>query len=321
MKTQQPLIYLSQETLESLEISTQEIIDSIEDLIRRQVESAVWHTPKSIILPGDGRYMMSTLSAADRPQYLAVKSVILNPENTSQGLPQINGLIMLLDSVSGVPVGVVDGNWVTAIRTAGASAVAAKRMANPDSSTIAFIGCGVQAQSHLKLFADMFPLKQLRGFGRGKANRDALCETAQSMGLDAIDCGSGQEAVEGADLVVTSVTMTGSIEPFIEPIGLKPGVFVSSTDTATPFVRSGMSSFDHIVIDDRDQELAMEKPMVSPELISGDIAELVTEKIMGRKHPADKTAFVFRAVVLGDLALSGLALDKARNQGLGQELK
>ncbi|SEQ84140.1 ornithine cyclodeaminase/alanine dehydrogenase [Nitrosomonas sp. Nm51] len=70
----------------------------------------------------------------------------------------------------------LDGGWVTAARTAGLSAVAAKRLAKIDSSVAAFIGCGVQARSHLKVFADLFPLTEIRAFGRGAENRDKLCQ-------------------------------------------------------------------------------------------------------------------------------------------------
>ena len=316
-----PILYLSNKTLESLDVTTLEVIECMEHLISGQARGEVWHTPKSVILPGDGRYMMSSLSAADDPPYLAVKSVILNPRNSESGLPQINGLIMVLDSETGLPVAVVDGNWVTAIRTAGASAVAARKLARADSSVIAFIGCGVQAHSHLKLFSDMFPLREVRAFGRGAVNRDALCQAAEAAGYLGVPCETAQQAVEDADIVITSVTMTVKIDPFIDPHWLKPGVFVSSTDTAIPFMPEGMSAFDRIFIDDREQELAMENPMVAPSLISGDISELVSEKVPGRSDDDERTAFVFRAVVLGDLALSGLALDKARASGKGQILE
>ena len=315
------LLYLSKDTLESLNITTQEVVESMEHLIRGQAEGKVWHTPKSVILPGDGRYMMSTLSSADDPPYLAVKSVILNPRNTDQGLPQINGLIMVLDSETGVPVAVVDGNWVTAIRTAGASAVAARYLAKKDSRVMAFIGCGVQAKSHLRLFSDLFPLTEIRAFGRGLDNREALCRYAEQKGLKATDCESGQEAVQDADIVITSVTMTAKIEPFIDPGSLKSGVFVSATDTAIPLMPKGMSVFDQIIIDDKEQESSMENPMVDASLISGDISELVSKKVSGRSNNDQRTAFVFRAVVLGDLALSGLALDKARMESKGQILQ
>lgn len=145
MIKQSSFLHLSRDTLENLDISTNEVLESIERLIRGATDSKAWHTPKSVILPPDGRYMMSTLSASDDPGFLAVKAVIVNNQNQEIGLPPINGLISLLDSSTGMPLAVVDGNWVTAVRTAGASAIAAKELARKDSKSIAFIGCGVQA--------------------------------------------------------------------------------------------------------------------------------------------------------------------------------
>ena len=79
-----------------------------------------------------------------------------------------------------------------------------------------------------------------------------------------------------------------------------------------------MSAFDRIIIDDRKQESAMPNPMVEPSLISGDLPELVNGDVEGRHSDEERTAFVFRAVVLGDLALAGLAYQKARavSQGM-----
>ena len=73
--------------------------------------------------------MMAVLAAMDNPSFLAVKTVVLNPENTTNGLPQINGLVTMLYSVTGLPVAVLDGNWIAGVRTAALSALAAKYMA------------------------------------------------------------------------------------------------------------------------------------------------------------------------------------------------
>ena len=311
------LLYLSDKTLKSLDITTSEVVESIERLVRGQAQAEVWSAPKAAILPPDGRYMMASLSAADDPPFLAVKAVILNPRNPERGLPQINGLIMLLDSDTGLPVAVMDASWVTAVRTAGASAVAATRLARPESSIMAFIGCGVQAHSHLRAFADLFPLNEIRAFGKGSANRDVLCNTARDMGFEGIASRTAKEALEGADIVVTSVTFSAQLEPFLDARWLKPGAFVSSTDLAVPWAREGMSAFDRIIIDDRKQESAMPNPLVEANLISGDLPELVNGDVEGRRSDEERAAFVFRAVVLGDLALAGLAYQKARAESRG----
>src|SRR5215475_8454953 len=117
METGSRLSYLSQTTLQALDLTTDEVIASIEHLIRRRSQARAWNAPKAVIQPPDGRYMMATLSAADDPPFLAVKSLILNPRNRERGLPDINAVVTLLDSDTGVPVAVMDGNWITAVRT------------------------------------------------------------------------------------------------------------------------------------------------------------------------------------------------------------
>ena len=104
--------YLSEDTLAGLGISTGDVVDSIEALIRGSEQGTVWNAPKVVILPGDGRYMMAALAAMDNPSHLAVKTVILNPRNPDRGLPQINGLVTMLDSETGRPAAILDGNWL-----------------------------------------------------------------------------------------------------------------------------------------------------------------------------------------------------------------
>jgi len=314
-------LYLSRSTLDGLAISAADVVESIENLIRARAQSRAWSAPKAAFTPPDGRYMMSTLSAADNPPYLAVKAVVLNPRNPERGLDGINATVVLLNSDTGLPVAVMDGNWVTAIRTAGLSAVAAMRMARADSTIVAFVGCGVQAHSHLHTFAELFPLKEIRAFGRGSVNRDKLCASAEKMGMSAVASSTADDAIRDADIVITSVTFSSELEPFLDARRLKPGAFVSSTDLAIPWIPEGMPSFDQIVIDDLEQEAAMSEPMVDPDLVSGDLSGLVTGELAGRGTDAERTAFVFRAVAMGDLALAALGYEKAREQSQGVSIE
>ena len=313
-------LYLSATTLDGLGITTHEVIASLEHLIRGSVEAKVFSAPKSAVLPPDGRYMMSTLSAADDPPFMSVKAVVLNPRNSARGLPAINSLITLLDSDTGAPVAIIDGNWVTAVRTAGASALAAKHMANADASIMAFVGCGVQGHSHLRAFADLFPLKEIRALSRGSAGRDALCGAAEQMGLGAIASATAEDALAGADIVITSTPLTDKIEPFLDARWLKPGAFMSALDTGRPWITESLSAFDRIIIDDLLQEAAMPTPMVAPDLVHGDLSGLVTGSIAGRDSADDRTAFVFRAVPLGDLGLAALAYQKAAATSQGKPI-
>lgn len=303
--------YLSAHELDRLSLSTQEVVDRIEHLMIQQSQHQAWNAPKSVITPPDGRYMMATLSASDDPPFLATKSLILNPDNPKQGLPIINSLVTLLDSRTGIPLAIIDGNWITAIRTAGLTAVAAKRLARPDSSVAAFIGCGVQAHSHLRVLSDLFPLKEIRAYNRTAKSRDAFCQKAEAMGLTAIALDTPHEAIKNADIVITSVTISPQLKPFLDANNLKAGAFVSMGDLAASWLPQSMNAFDQIVIDDLEQESSTERPLVDTTLISGDLFGLVNGKIAGRTHHDQRIAFAFRGLAIGDLALAGLSYQRA----------
>jgi ornithine cyclodeaminase/alanine dehydrogenase len=310
------LPYLSSKTLDDLSITTEEVVAAVEQVILGQRRGKVWSAPKAVVTPGDDRYIMATLAVTQDPPVVATKSLVLNPHNPERGLPAINSIVSLIHGETGLPLAIVDGNWVTAWRTAGLSAVAAKRMARPDSAVIAFIGCGVQAHSHLDVFRDLFPLREIRAFGRGAANRDALCRAAEAHGLKGIASKSAKEAIADADIVVTSVTLLPAPEPFLDARWLKAGCFVTMTDLAAPWLAEGMGALQRIVIDDLEQETKMSKPLVAPALVAGDLFGLVGGELPGRKNADERTAFVFRGLAVGDLALAALAYRRAKTKGI-----
>jgi ornithine cyclodeaminase/alanine dehydrogenase len=311
------ITYLSEKTLGGLGITTAESIAAIEALFHGRAEAKVWWVPKANVLPPDGRYMMATLAAADDPPVMVVKSVLLNARNAARGIPQINGLITVMDSETGLPLATMDANWITAVRTAALSAVAARRMARPDATVAAFIGCGVQARSHLDAFASMYRLTEIRMFGRGRPNIDALRQAAATLGLSTVVCETADAAMAGADLITTSVTFSATMEPFLDANTLKPGSFTSVTDLAAPWIKESFPALDRIVIDDLEQEAAMPHKLVAPELVTGDLSGLVLGEFDGRGGAEDRTAFIFRGHAIGDLALSALAYRKACDLGRG----
>ncbi len=314
-----PFPYYSEDDLSRLNISTPEIVAAIENAIRGREDGTVWSTPKSAFSPPDGRYMMSTFAAMSEPSLVVTKSVVLNPRNPERGLPQINALISVLDGETGLPLAILDGNWITAMRTAGVSALAARHLARPDSSVMAFIGAGVQARSHLDLFCELYSLKHIQTFSRGRANQESLCEHAARKGLSGEICDTAEQALSGADIVVSSVTATSDAPPFLDAGWLKPGAFATITDLAVPWMHETFKQLDSIIIDDMEQEAVMPNKLAPPEVVGGDLADLVMGRVSGRREgeagSGQRLAFAFRGVPLGDLALSALAYEKAREAG------
>ncbi|MCP5075048.1 MAG: ornithine cyclodeaminase family protein [Rhodobacteraceae bacterium] len=311
MAEQPSYIFLSDNDLAALSVTTADVIAAIEDTVHSKAAGRVWTTPKAAVMPGDGRYAMATLAGSDDLGLVAVKSVMVCPENAARGLPGINGGIMLLNAQTGVLAGMISANWVTAVRTAGLSAVMARRLANPESRSIAFVGTGVQARSHLDAFAEMFALNDVHVVGRSQAGIDRFCAYAEGKGLQARGFEQAQEALEGADIVVSSITLDYSVQPFLDASWLKPGAFAAITDLAIPWEDAGMSAFGAVFVDDREQEAAMDKPMVAPELISGDLESVVLGETPAAFNADAASAFVFRGLALGDLAVAGMAFNRA----------
>jgi ornithine cyclodeaminase/alanine dehydrogenase-like protein (mu-crystallin family) len=313
-------ISLSEDTLATLDITSQQIVDVIEEAILAERKGEISTAPKSAILPGNGRYMMTTLSTADDPQITVVKSVMVSPRNPSRGLNAIEGVVILHDSETGQLLAVMGSRWITAVRTAGLSAVVAKRLANPGSGIIAFIGCGVQARSHLEVFSKMFPLKEVRVYGRGQANIDQLCKLANTMSLTSKKCETPRDAIENADLIVSSVTLSFELEPFLDAKWLKPGAFAAITDAGTPWMPDGLAQLDTVVIDDLEQEQASEKKMIDPRLITGDLKGLLSEDTAPGFDEHKRSAFIFRGIAIGDFAVASLAYSQAKLKGLGDRV-
>lgn len=311
----QNIPYLDETTLKKLDITTQDVVAEIEDLIHKRSDNKAWSAAKAVIQPhsydGDERYMMAALAAMDDPSLLAVKTVVLNPENSNHDLPQINGLVTVLSSQTGLPVAILDGNWVTAVRTAGLSATAAKYLARKDAEIAGFIGCGVQARSHLDAFCDGFPLKKALLYGRGKANIELTKELAMSRGLEVKICGNFEDVVAQSDILTTSVTYTPQLKPFLKAGDMKVGGFAAVTDLGAPWIKDSFSDFDILAIDDLEQEKSLPNKVANTEDIKGDIFDLVMGRVDQRTSDSERTAFVFRGLALGDLALTSLVIKKA----------
>jgi ornithine cyclodeaminase/alanine dehydrogenase-like protein (mu-crystallin family) len=312
-------VYLSDKILEALNIPPSAVADAIEKALVAKADERLHTSPKTVILPGRGRYMMSTLAVGD-DGFTVVKQVSVCPENKKRDLPAINGAIMVLDAETGLLRAIVGANWITAVRTAALSAVAARRLADPASETVAFVGTGVQAHSHLVAFKELFPLKRIRVFGRGQKNIDKLCQKAREIGLEAEARVSAEEALREADLVVTSVTMDYSIKPFLDASWLKSNAFAAITDACIPWLPASMNAFRTVIVDDLVQEGESKKPMLPYDHITGDLTALVsgaiTEPIGGK--PA---AFAFRGIALGDYAAAVLAVRHAEAAGVGTRVE
>jgi ornithine cyclodeaminase/alanine dehydrogenase-like protein (mu-crystallin family) len=151
---------------------------------------------------------------------MAVKVVTLYNENAGTGVPTHQAVIMVFDIANGTPLAVMDGRLITEMRTAAASAAAARALAVESPEVLTIMGSGVQARAHAAALATVRPLGELRLWSRTETSGyDAAADPGATFFADA------EQAVRDADIVVCA---TSAKEPVLKGDWLKPGAFVVS---------------------------------------------------------------------------------------------
>ena len=317
------LLYLSRADVAKTGLDPCRVADRIEQALMARRAGRLWNVPKSSALPGDGRLFQAMLAVADDPPIAAVKAIALAPDNAHRGLPHVSAMITLFDAVTASPVAIMDGAAVTAARTAAMTLVAGRRLADAHSTTIGFVGVGIQARSHLAAFAAEFPLTSVLVRGRSRNGIEDFLEFARGLGLDAEESASPEALLAGVDIVVSSVPASPQLEPMLDVEYLRAGAFAGMCDNGRSWHRSGLARFDHLYIDDEAQEHAAHLHgggLVDEALVNGDLATLVSGESPGRVERLERTAFVFRGLALADLAAATLVLEGANARGLGTRL-
>lgn len=309
--------YLSRRDVERLAVSAREIADRLETLLVAERAGGAWEAPKSTIAPGDGRLSLALLSAARQPSLSVLKTLGLSPDNAACGLPHIGGVIVVHDGASGLPIAILDAEHITAVRTAAISLIAARRLAHADSRSVGFIGCGVQAHSHLDALASELPIEHVVAFSRRRESAEALCARARTAGIAGRVADDPVDAVAAVDIVVSSIPQQPGLRPFVDATRLGSGAFAIGVDLGRSWIPETFSAFDRVAVDDLRRHAAA--PLVTTVPVDTDLVTLIGEP--RRTDRGARTAFMFGGIALGDLAAAAICLDRARDLGVGAMLE
>ena len=166
-------------------------------------------------------------------RHFAFKYVNGHPENTRSGLPTVMAFGVLADVATGLPLVLSELTLVTAIRTAAMSAVAACRLARPDSRVMALIGNGAQSEFQAIAMRDLVGIRELRLFDVDPAASAKLAANLAGHGLTLTICNSTAEAVRGAD-IVTTLTADKNLATIITPAMIEPGMHINAVGGDCP---------------------------------------------------------------------------------------
>lgn len=276
--------------------------------------------PARLLLPGQAESAAFCYAARLAPDAPAVsKFGSVNPGNAERGLAAVSAVITVLDPETGRPQAIMDGTEVTTLRTAAASALAAQTLAGR-VSVLAVIGSGVQAAAHLAALAEVLPADEVRLFSRNAETAARLAERAAGPPIRV--CASAEEAVAGADLIVTATT---SAEPVLQADWVAEGATVLSVGSFAPdrheLDQQLLRRCARIVVDDRATALEHAGPIVtgvaSGELDPDSVLELgtiLTDPGRWRRDPADIVHYNSVGVGIQDAAAAAAITEAAADR-------
>ncbi len=244
-------------------------------------------------------------------EVFGAKLVTLFPANPDRGIPTVQGHILLFDRTDGTPLALVEASSVTALRTAAASAAATRVLARQDAATLAVLGCGVLAETHLEAMLAVRPVRDVRIWARNLEKATAFAERhADREGAEVHAVADAAQAVAGADLVCT---VTGSYTPVLEGDWLSPGAHVNLVGAHNPATREADGRVlergrvyteitEFALAEAGDLLLAMEEGHFARTDIVGEIGQAIDGQVPGRSSESEITVYKSLGNTAQDLA-------------------
>ncbi len=315
------LLYLSQADVTSVGVSMAEIIELLETAFLEKGKGKVEMPPKPGIHPGGGDNFIHAM-----PAYIpalnsaGIKWVSGFPENYKRNLPYITGLLILNDHKTGLPLAVMDCVWITAMRTAAATAVAARRLARPESSVLGVLGCGVQGRTNTEALNVLFPLERVMAYDVDpKAARSYADEISSRFDLDVTAVDKPKEAVTGCDIVVTAGPILKTPHATIQAGWMDEGAFASLVDFDSYWHPAAMKETSKFCTDDIPQLLHYKEVGYFQDIppIHADLGELVLGVKPGRENPTERTMTCNLGLAMDDMAVAPTIYKQALEKGIG----
>ncbi|XP_032357558.1 ketimine reductase mu-crystallin isoform X2 [Etheostoma spectabile] len=226
-----PPVVLWQQEVEGL-LHYRELVPRLEEALgkfsRRDSSEVIQPVRTTLTLQKHHGFLGLMPTYMENDGVLSTKFVCFYKREDGSSLPAVQATVVLLDPEYGNVKAVMDGELITDMRTAAVSAISAKLLMRPEAEVLAILGTGKQAFSHYNAFTEMFSFKEVRVWSRTRQNAERFC---RSVSGPVTACVSVQEAVRGADAIVT---VTRCTEPVLFGQWVKPGAHVAAVGACRP---------------------------------------------------------------------------------------
>jgi len=297
-------------------------IDVMRDAFRSLADGSA-EAPLRLALETDhgvSLFMPAHLSASGS---LGAKVVSVNAGNADRGLPVIHAVVLGLEPETGRPRALLDGTWLTALRTGAIGGLAADLLARADANTVALFGAGVQARTQLEAVRCVRPVTDVRVISPTGKSADELVATLHGVSARRVD--DPDEAVEGADIIIAA---TNSATPVFDGAKVEPGTHVTGVGSFTTEMRevdAVLVQRARVIVDEREAVLAeagdivgpIEDGVVDETVIAAEIGEILLGRARGRTSREEITFFKSVGNAVQDIAVAARVLSVAESDDLG----
>ena len=287
------------------------------------------HQPlRTIIRPPDAAGVMGLMPSyisGDRAAF-GLKAICVFPGNPAKGKDSHQGAVVLFSADTGELLAMMNASAITAIRTAAVSGVATDSLAREDACTLAIIGSGVQARSHLAAMSQVRSIKRCRIASRQIEHaRKFAEEMSRDFSFPLEPVRSVEEALAGADLIVTVTTAN---EPIVSREWISPGAHLNLVGSSIPNSRevdSATMVASSLFVDRRESTIneagdylfPARDGSIGPDHIRAEIGEVLKGDRPGRTSPDEITLFKSLGLAIEDLAAAEYLYERAREQKVG----
>lgn len=322
------VLWLTQEEVKSV-MDMHSDMQVVERAFKQHGLGKVQMPPKSYLYytayNGDLRTMPAYLEEED---ITGVKIVNVHPGNPALGLPTVMALIVLISPQTGAPIAIMDGTYLTDIRTGAAGGIAAKYLARKDSKVIGMVGAGNQARTQLEALSEVFEPELVKVTSRTKES----CEQFIREAADIISCEIRyEETIENVCDCDILVTTTPTRKPIVKAQWIKEGTHINAIGADAV----GKEELDpeliirsKIVVDDIVQALhsgevnvPLSKHYISENDIHAQLGEVIVGLKPGRTSEEEITIFDSTGLAIQDVASAHLVYQRALSKGLGKQVR
>jgi ornithine cyclodeaminase len=324
------MLVLSEKQVQSL-IDLDELIAALEQAhIQYSTGKAIMPVRLVVPLPQIQGRITSMPGYLNEDKTLGMKVVTYFQDNPKQNLPAILATIMLFSSDTGKMIAAMDGGYITAIRTACASALATRTLANANTPVLGILGAGVQARAHIQALTRVRKLSRIKLYSPSGTSARRIKEDLEKpwgLAIEVVD--SAQAAVRDSDLLVT---VTTAKDPIVQAEWLKPGVHINAVGSHRPDLREidgatmkrakvVVDSHDAVMAECGDILLALKEQSIGAADIHGEIGEVLAGVKAGRSSPSEVTLYKSVGIAIQDVAAAQLVYRKALERNVGTDVE